>query len=392
MTANYEVRRVGDRRQDQKQFIKLLWELYRGDPHWVPPLIMNQQELVGFRHHPFYDQNHCANFLVQKNGNAVGRVTAIVNRAHNDRHEEKRGFFGFFECIDDREAAHLLLNEACRYLAQEHGMTDVRGPVNPSLNYEVGLLVDGFDSPPTFMMTYNPPYYDRLICDFGFEKCQDLYAFEGHVSMIADLDPKLEFVIKELRKRFNVVVRPFNPKKFMDEVNLFLDIYNKSLVSTWGFVPLSAAEVDHQAKALKHLLLPELTTFIEVDGKPIGAGLGLMDYNQIIKKIDGKLLPFGFLHLLLGKRKLDRVRLMSTNVLPEYQKWGFGLLALERMLDDVLKMGITHGEFSWVLESNHLSRASLERGGLKRNKTYRLYDRSLADFASGQPTSAEPAD
>ncbi|MEM8736147.1 MAG: N-acetyltransferase, partial [Planctomycetota bacterium] len=191
------------------------------------------------------------------------------------------------------------------------------------------------------------------------------------------LDPKLEFVIKEIRRRFNVVVRPFDPKNFMEEVRLFLDIYNRSLEATWGFVPLSDAEVAHQAKGLRHLLLPELTTVIEVDGKPIGAGLGLMDFNQIIKQIDGRLFPFGFLKLLTGKRKLDRVRLMSTNVLPEYQKWGFGLLALERMLEDILKLGVKHGEFSWVLESNHLSRASLERGGLDRSKTYRVYDRKL---------------
>ncbi len=381
MSAKYELRRVGGNRQDQKHFIHMLWDLYSQDPNWVPPLIMNQQELVGFKHHPFYDENHCANFIVMHDGRCVGRISAITNQGHNQRYQEQRGFFGFFECIDDSEVAQMLFSAACKYLAQEHGLTDVRGPVNPSLNYEVGLLVDGFDSPPTFLMSYNPPYYERLITEFGFEKCQDLYAFDGHVSMIADLDPKLEFVIREIRKRFNVVVRPFDPKRFMDEVKLFLDIYNKSLVATWGFVPLSEAEADHQAKGLKHLLLPELTTFIEVDGKPVGAGLGLMDYNQIIKKINGRLLPFGFLKLMMGKRKLDRVRLMSTNVLPEYQKWGFGLLALERMLDDVLKMGVKHGEFSWVLESNHLSRASLERGGLERSKTYRLYDRSLQDFA-----------
>ena len=377
----YEVRRVGGNRQDQRRFINMQWELYAGDKNWVPPLIMTVKENVGFTHHPFYEKNKCANFIVTKGDKTVGRITAIVNHAHNERFDEKRGFFGFFESIDDQEVANLLFTEACKYLAQEHGMTDIRGPVNPSLNYEVGTLVDGFDSPPTFMMTYNHDYYDKLQKGFGLDKAQDLFAYEGHISMIANLDPKLIFVCNELNRRFNVEVRPFNPKKFDEEVNLFLDIYNKSLVATWGFVPLSEGEVAHQAKSLKHLLLPELTTFIEVDGKPIGAGLGLMDYNQIIKKMNGRLLPFGFLRLLMGKRKLDRVRLMSTNVLPEYQKWGFGLLALARMLDDVLKMGIKHGEFSWVLESNHLSRASLERGGLNRNKTYRLYDGSLSDFS-----------
>ena len=378
MTANYEVRQVDKWRGDEKAFIHMLWDLYRGDPNWVPPLIQAQQELVGFRYHPFYDRNPHANFIAFKNGKPAGRITALVNHGHNERFEEKRGFFGFFESIDDPEVSNRLFTEACRYLVG-HGMTDVRGPCNPGLNYELGLLVDGFDSPPTFLMTYNPRYYERLICGFGFEKTQDMYAYDGHISMIANLDPKLAFVIKEIKRRFNVVVRPFELKRFNEEVKLFLDIYNRSLVGTWGFVPMTDAEVNHQAKGLKHLLIPELTTVIEVDGRPIGAGLGLMDYNPIIKKINGRLFPFGFIRLLASKRKLKRCRLMSTNVIPEFQKWGFGLLALERMLEDVTRLGIETGEFSWVLESNHLSRASLERANLKRDKTYRLYDRSLSE-------------
>lgn len=381
MPLKYEIRRVGQDRKAQKHFIRLLWDLYAGDPNWVPPLIMNQQELVGFRPHPFYENNACECFVAYHDQRPVGRICAIVNRGHMERYQEKLGFFGFFECVDDTQAARGLFEAACKYLAQEHGLTDVRGPINPSLNYELGLLVDGFDSPPTFLMTYNPPYYEKLVKDFGFEKSQDLYAYEGDSSMLGELDPKLDFVVKEIRRRFNVNVRPFNLKNFSEEVRLFLELYNKSLQATWGFVPLSDAEVEHQAKSLKHLLLPELTSIIEVDGKPIGAGFGMMDFNQIIKKIDGRLFPFGFLRLLMGKRKIDRVRLLSANVLPEYQKWGFGLLALEHMVEDALKMGVTHGEFSWVLESNTLSRKSLERGGAILSKTYRIYDRSLSDFA-----------
>lgn len=365
--------------RDRRDFIQLPFHLHGDDPNWVPPLIRNQEELVGFRKHPFHDNAIVTNFLASRDGKVAGRITAIVNHGHNERFEEKRGFFGFFECINDQEVAHALFQAACKWL-KDQGMTDVRGPANPSLNYEVGLLVDGFSTPPTFMMTYNPPYYEQLITSFGFEKTQDLYAYEGDVSMLANIDPKLAFVIGELKRRFNVKVRPFDPRRFLDEVKLFLDIYNKSLVGTWGFVPLSQKEVLHQAAGLRHLLVPSFTTIIEVDGKPIGAGLGLMDFNPIIKRIGGRLFPFGFLHLIWGKKKLKRVRLMSTNVVPEYQRWGFGLLALERMLPDVLAMGVTHGEFSWVLESNHLSRASLERGGTRRIKTYRLFDRTLQDM------------
>lgn len=371
-----QVLTVGKDRKLQKQFIRLAWDIYRDDPNWVPPLMMALEEGVNFRANPFYDQNVCENFLAVRDGKPVGRICALVNYAHNERFHEQRGFFGFFECYDDQEAASMLFDAAAKYLVSK-GMTDVRGPANPSLNSEVGLLVAGFSTPPTFMMTYNLPYYEKLIEGWGFKKSQDLLAFDGHVEMIATIDPKLAFVIKEIKRRFNVKVRPFNPRKFNEEVNLFLDIYNRSLVGTWGFVPMSPREVAHQAKGLKHLLIPELTTIIEVDGKPIGAGLGLLDFNPLIKKINGRLFPFGFLTLLLGKRKLKRVRMMSTNIIPEFQKWGFGLLALERMLPDALKMGITQAEFSWVLESNHLSRGSLERAGLECSKTYRLYDRSL---------------
>lgn len=375
--GNCEIVVVGKDRKLQKQFIRLAWDIYKDDPNWVPPLLMSLEEGVNFRRNAFYDVNVCESFLALRDGKPVGRITALVNYGHNERFGEKRGFFGFFECYDDQEAASGLLDAAAKFLVSK-GMTDVRGPANPSLNQEVGLLVDGFDTPPTFMMTYNRPYYEKLLTTWGLAKVQDLLAYDGHVEMIAHLDPKLAFVIKEIKRRFNVNVRQFNPKKFDEEVSLFLDIYNRSLVGTWGFVPMSPGEVAQQAKGLKHLLIPELTTIIEVDGKPIGAGLGLLDYNPLIKKINGRLFPFGFLTLLLGKRKLKRVRLMSTNIIPEFQKWGFGLLALERMLPDALKMGITHAEFSWVLESNHLSRGSLERAGLNCSKTYRLYDRSLA--------------
>ncbi len=363
-------------RKDQREFIQLAFRLYKDNPNWVPPLIMTQEELLGFRKHPFHDNAIVKNFLASRDGKVVGRISAIVNHGHNERFEEKRGFFGFFECIDDENVSQALFDRAAQCL-KSYGMTDARGPVNPSLNYELGLLVDCFDMPPTFMMTYNPPYYERLVLKAGYVKSQDLYAFVGDTSMLSTIDPKLAFVIQELKRRFNVNVRPFDPKHFLDEVKLFLDIYNRSLVGTWGFVPLSEREVLHQAAGLKHLLVPKLTTIIEVDGKPIGAGLGLLDFNPIIKKIGGRLFPFGFLRLILGKKHLKRVRLMSTNVIPEYQRWGFGLLALERMLPEALASGVTHGEFSWVLESNHLSRASLERAGTIREKTYRLYDRAL---------------
>lgn len=376
--AQYTIERVEDRKQ-KKEFMDLIWRLYKDDPNWIPPIRMNQEELVGFRPHPFYENAKCRAFICRKDGVVVGRIVGIINHGHNQRYDEKRGFFGFFDCIDDSEAANLLFKEACKYLKNE-GMDCVRGPCNPSLNYEIGTLVEGFDSPPTFMMTYNWPYYEKLIKGFGFEKVQDCYAFEGNFEMLKTMDPKLKFVVDEVKRRFNITLRPASRKNFGAEVKLFLDIYNRALQGTWGFVPLSDAECRSLGASLKLLIDPAVTTIIEVDGEPVGVGMGLPDYNPIIKKIDGKLFPFGFLKILFGKKKIKKIRVMSTNVVPEYQRWGLGLVALDRMLPDCLAQGITDAEFSWVLESNHLSRGSLERAGTKRTKTYRMYDRSLADI------------
>lgn len=378
MSSKYEVIRVEDRRH-RREFIDFIWKLHKNDPNWVPPIRMNQEELVNFRRHPFYENAKCRTFIVRKDGEVVGRVAAIINNGHNKRFGEKRGFFGFFDCIDDQQAANALLLEASRYLKSE-GMDDVRGPCNPSLNYEIGTLVDGFDTPPTFMMTYNWPYYDKLIKGFGFEKTQDLYAYEGNMEMLKTIDPKLKFVIDEVKRRFNVTLRPANKKKFGEEVKLFLKIYNEALQGTWGFVPLTDAECVGMGASLKMLVDPTLTSFVEVDGKAVAVGICLPDFNPLIKKIDGRLFPFGFLTLLFGRKKIKKVRVMSTNVIPEYQRWGLGLVVLDRMMPDCLAMGIHDAEFSWVLESNHLSRGSLERAGTKRTKTYRLYDRTLKDI------------
>ena len=306
-------------------------------------------------------------------GQVCGRVAAIVNHAHNEAYDEKCGFLGFFESIDDQSVASGLF-EAARDWLTGRGMEAMRGPANPSLNYECGLLVDGETTPPVFMMTYNPLYYGRLWEGYGFQKVQDIYAYWGHVEMLKSLDKKLAFVSGEVRRRFRVDVRCLDRSRFREDVRTFLDIYNRSLVGTWGFVPLSVGELEHMAGSLRYLIVPQLTCATEVDGRMVGAAFALLDYNPRIRAIKGRLLPLGFARLLWNRRAITRVRMISTNVLPEYQRWGIGLLLMAGLLPNMLQWGVTEGEFSWVLESNHLSRASLERGGAIRYKTYRMYD------------------
>lgn len=357
----------------KKQFLRLPWKLYSDDANWIPPLRRNQAELVGYRRHPFHDVAEVQTFLAYRDGQPQGRIAAIVYHAHIERHNEKLGFFGFFESINDQQVASALFDAARDWLAQQ-GMQAIRGPMNPSIHYEIGLLIDGFDSPPRFMMTYNPPYYADLIEGYGFRKAQDLYAYWGHVEMIESLDHKLSFIIQEATKRFRIKLRQFDRSRFRDEVLQFLEIYNEASSGQWGFVPLSKGEVEHISASLRHLICPEMTAVAEIDGRPVGAVFALLDYNPRIREIDGRLFPFGFLRLLSNRRAIKEIRIIAAEVLPEFQRWGVGLVVLASLVPAVLRWGITGAEFSWVLESNQLSRGSLERGGAQRIKTYRLYD------------------
>lgn len=367
-----EVIAVSNRRE-RKLFFNFPWELYRGDPYWVPPLRIVQKELLNYRHHPFYDDAEIQTFLALREGKPCGRIAAFVNHAHNRWYEEKRGFFGFFETEEDEEVVGRLFDAARRWHA-ERGIKAVRGPMNPSLNYECGLLIEGFEDSPWFMMTYNKPYYGRLIENYGFRKAQDSFAFWGHVDMLEEVSRRLYSLSHNLLERFDLKCRPMDRRRFQQDVATFLDIYNQSLGSTWGFVPMSKGEVKKQAAGLKQMIVPELTTIAEIDGKPVGTMFGLLDYNPRIKAIDGRLLPFGFLKLLRNRRELTRVRLISTNVLPEYQSWGIGIALVARLVPDALQWGIKEAEFSWVLESNDLSYKTLKKGGAKISKQYRFYD------------------
>jgi len=370
--SNLEIQRVVTARQ-KKDFLEFPWRLYRGDPNWIPPLRADLKERVGFKPHPFYARNSVQTFLAYRGKEVCGRIAAILNQGHVVQYNERIGFFGFFECADDQEAADGLFNAARRWFADQ-GIHKLRGPTNPSLNYELGLLIDGFDSPPTFMMTYNPPYYARLIENNGFRKSQDLYAFWGHVDMLPKIAEKLGPISAQIMERFNVKLRSLDTSRFQEDVELFLSLYNRSLVNTWGFVPMSSDEVRHTARGLRRIIVPEMAIAAEIDGRIVGASFGLPDYNPRIKEIDGRLFPFGFIHLLRNRRAIKRIRLISTNVLPEYQRMGVGLVLMSGLMPKVLQWGIEEAEFSWVLESNALSYGSLKKGGAKITKTYRIYD------------------
>ncbi len=357
----------------QKEFVRFPWKHYAGDPNWIPPLIMNQEENLNYRKNPFFENAEIQTFLAKRNGETVGRIAAIIDHAHNRQHNELRGMFGFFESIDDQTVANALL-DTVRDWHQQRNIQLLRGPLNPALNYECGLLVEGFHSPPTFMMTYNKEFYGRLIENYGFVKSQDLYSYLGPFEKLGTLDPKIKNIAEAAQERLGLTTRRANLRSFAEDLRNFMRIYNLALPGTWGFVPLSDNEIKHIGSGLKFLIVPAMTRIAEKDGKAVAVVFGVLDYNPLIKKINGRLFPFGFIRLLFGRKHIKRIRLVSTNVLPEYQRWGVGVILLKNLLGDMLEWGIEEAEFSWVLESNTLSRGTLERGGAVRDKTYRIYD------------------
>ncbi len=364
-------------RSEKKQFLHLPWKLYRDDPHWIPPLRVNQKELVGYSHHPFYDDGESQTFLAYQDGQPCGRIAAIVNHAHNQRFGDQIGFFGFFESIDDQAVADALFDAARDWLV-ERGMITMRGPMNPSLHYEIGLLVDGFDSPPMFMTTYNPPYYQPLVENYGFTTAQNLFSYWGHISYLDNKqDKKVKVIADQAAERFNVKTRRLDKSNFDKDVRLFLDIYNRAMVNHWGFVPMTKSELDHLVGTLKYLIVPEITSIAEVDGRPVGAVFGLLDYNPRIKTSDGRLFPFGLFRLLWNRRGIKKIRILAAEVLPEFQKWGLSLILLDRLVPDIREWGIDEAEFSWIAEDNKMSWKTIERGGGERIKTHRIYDRAL---------------
>jgi hypothetical protein len=371
------IRKV-ENEQDRMKFIKLPWSIYKEDPFWVPPLIFDVRKNLDPAKNPFFKHAEVALFIADKDGTDVGRIAAIKNDNHNNFHKDKAGFFGFFESIDDEEVSDLLLDKACQWV-KEKGFDEIIGPVNPSTNDECGLLVDGFDSYPVFLMPYNPRHYESKITGFGFEKAKDLYAYYIPSEVINDvkLMAKLERMSDLIKKRSDVTTHKLNMKDLTSEVRKIEEIYNSAWESNWGFVPITTAEFDYMAESLKMIVDPDLVMFAEVGGVPAGFTLSLPDFNQVLKKMNGRLLPFGFLKILTGKKKIDFLRVIIMGVKPEFQKKAIDSVFYLETIKNGNKNGYTGAEISWVLEDNMPMRMTAEKLGARIYKTYRIFRKSL---------------
>lgn len=310
-------------------FIKFPWKVYKGNPNWVPPLIFERKAFLNPLKNPFYRHADVELFIARREGDVVGTVAGIVNHRHNDFHNEKTGFFGFFEVVEDYEVAIALLS-AVRDWVRERGMDRLRGPANFSTNEEVGLLVDGFEVPPAVFMTYNPFYYVGFIERFGFKKAMDLYAYEitreTYKYQYEGVPEKLIRVAGLIPKRYGIKLRKVDLKDIEREIGRVKKLYNRAWEKNWGFVPMTDAEFDHMAEGLKHIADPDLIFFAEKDGEPVGFSLSVPDVCEVLIRMTGRMFPFGWLIWFIGRRKLKGFRVMAMGVLEEYRGKGFDSL------------------------------------------------------------------
>jgi hypothetical protein len=375
-----EVRRVRTPR-DRRIFVGLPYELYRDHPHWIAPLRLAQKDILNTKRHPFYRTSDVEMFLAARGGKTVGRIMAILNHAHNEFHDERAGFFGFFEVENDFDAASSLLDAASEWV-RSRGAELIRGPVNPSTNYECGLLVEGFDKDPAVMMPYNFAYYADFMDRCGLKKAMDLYAFDIAEKYFIVSD-KLTRVADRLRKKDRISVRAVNMKDFKREVEIVRNVYNDAWSHNWGFVPVSEEEFSHLAKDLKQIVDHRVVLIAEqeVEGRaeprPIGFLLAVPDINRALKRLSGRLLPFGLVKLLWHSRKINFIRIITMGVVREYQSMGAGAIFLDEIYRRGPGSGYPSGEMSWVLENNVMMNRAAELIGGRRSKTYRIYEKTL---------------
>ena len=313
------VRKV-DTKKDFKDFLKLPWKIYKDDPYWVPPLLYDKKKILNKKKNPFFEHADMDMFIAEKNGEQAGRIAAIRNDLHNKEHRDKVGFFGFFECINDQEVANKLF-DTCKEWLTSRGFNAMRGPANPSVNDEYGLLVEGFDDSPRIMMTYNPSYYINLIENYGFKKAKDLYAWKIQQEKLLKQE-KIKRVADIAVKRYGLKIRSINMKDFNNELDKVKYVFNKAWQPNWGFVPFTENEIDAAAKDLKSLVDPTLVLFGEIENATVGFALVMPDYNFVFKKMDGKLFPFGIFKLLTQSKKIPWARIIILGIIPEQQKRG----------------------------------------------------------------------
>jgi len=357
-------------------FIDFPHDLYKDDPNYVPELFIAQKDLLTT--HPFHKHSQLQTFLACDGEKIIGRIAAILNNNHNNFNKVNDGFFGFFDCVNDQETADLLFSAAAQWLKEQGADQKFIGPVNFSTNEACGLLIKGFDSPPFLMMTYNAPYYADLIERAGFFKQIDLIAWHWDGAGYDDKSVRLLDALQERLKRNNIIIRKVNLKNFKEETAKLREVYNSAWDKNSGFVPLTDAEFDYLAKDLKLILDPDFAVVAEQEGKIVGFGLALPNFNEVLKKVKkGRLLPTGIFKILLNKNKVKSLRIYALGIMDGYRKMGIEACLYGTIIKEYKRKGLEHAEAGWTLENNVMINEAIAAIKGDPYKTYRIYEKNL---------------
>jgi len=374
--------------QERRAFIEFPWSIYKDDPAWVPPLILERKAFLDRKKHPFYQHGEAELFLARRNGEIVGRIMASDDPRYNELHQTNLGCFGLFECIDDRDVAAALFQAVEDWL-RARGRNEIMGPIDYSTNYVCALLIDGFQYPPTILTSHNPPYYAALIEGCGFVKAKDWYAW--WFSEFPAAAERLRKIASARAGKFGVKIRQVNLKKIDDESQRIRTVYNQAWQKNWGFVPFTEAEMEHMGKEMKPLIAPPGMLIAEIGDEPVGFVIGVPDINVAIKQVNGRLfrfgLPIGLIKLLYYRLKTRTGRLIALGVVEKYRRAGIAEMLVLGLMDASFQRGFT-GELSMTLEDNVMVNRFIEAMGAARYKTFRIYQRpiSVPEASRSNPT------
>ena len=377
--GNVSIRPVRTRRE-LKRFVKVPFRLHRDHPQWVAPLVFERMQFLDRGRNPFFEHAEAEYFLAERDGEAVGRITAQVDASWDETQGGEDAMFGFFETVEDPEVTAALLDAAVGW-AQEKGRKRILGPMDFTTNDEIGILIEGYERRPMILENWHPPFYKELIEGAGCAKAMDLLMWElqfGDLKEGESFDPAIHAAAEKALRDEGVAIRNISLRNLPAEMRAFSEIYNEAWGDNWGFVPATDAEIEFHAKLLKQILDEDWAYIAEKDGEPVGAALTLPDVNQALAKLNGRLLPLGWLRFLLAKRRIDQLRVLALGVKHDYRHTGVAAGLYLKHLETAQKPGtIEGGEMGWILETNGPMNRAMEGMGGKVVKKYRIYEKHL---------------
>jgi len=367
---------VSDKRE-LAQFLKIPYRIYgKKHPQYVHPLLAQTKAFLSPKKNPFFRHADTQLWVAHDGAIPVGRIAACVDHLSNDYHQEKVGFFGFYEAPQDPDVGQAMLETAAAWI-REQGMTVMRGPGCFTTNHDyLGLLVEGHELRPVIGMPWQPPYYLGQMESFGLTKAKDLLAWDYRVED-NKMPERLGRFAERLQRRQDFTIRRFRMNKFWEEVEIVRKLYFEAWKDNWGFVPMDEEEFRHSAKDMKSMVDPGLLLIAERDGEPIGFSMSTQDFNQALQPLHGSLLPFGWLKFLLTKGKIKGCRTLLLGVKPEHRQRGVDVLLIHESIRYGLSVGYTQTEGSWVLEDNEGMNRIMEKNGGRVKNVYRVLEKAL---------------